>query len=304
MDLAQYTTYVGRSLPVYTVGNSPWRLYRGILEPIAPPHMVGLVDRQEVHSVMQESGALMARWIDGWDTDACDWWYVCCDDPNYDIHMIPSKSRRKVIRRGLSRCEVRTISPEEFAATGHAVYKAAVSRHAGRDHIASQEEFVKGIEKAAELNAWEIWGAFYNGQLAAYVVCLVIEDAVIKSSSKSDPHLLKVNPNDAVSFVLTKHYIRENKARYVSSGARSIYHETNVQNFMLTHGYRQIYCPLRVEFRRDILPIVKSGIGHWGRYLGLNKLLPGKMGKIRAACELARIAKRCQDIVGESSGSN
>ena len=304
MDLQQYAEYVGRSLPVHWIDGLPWRVSRRMLEPICPPHMMQPVNRQKIQQVMRQSGALLARWVDDWDTPPCDWWYVCCDDPLYDIEHVPSHSRRKKIRRGLRNCEVRRVPLDEFLTKGYPVYQAASRLYTGHFSMPSRQRFEDGAREAAESDAWETWGAFHDGELAAFFVCIVIGDMVARSSSKSDPAHHKANPNDAASFTLTKHYLQDRKMRYISAGARSVYHETNVQELLLSQGYRQVHCPIRVEIDRKLAAVIASGVGKWGKYLGLSKLLRGQMATLQALSALVRIAKACEHILPARQGQD
>ncbi|NOZ78908.1 MAG: GNAT family N-acetyltransferase [Acidobacteria bacterium] len=296
MDIRSYADYVADTMPVRWIGSLPWRVHRRILTPIAPPHLVGPVDLAAIRKVMRADGTLLARWTDAWDTAECQWWHICCDDPQYDLDRIPKSRRRNSVRKALRLCEVRLLSPDEFMAKGYDVYRAAVAHYTGPAPVATRQQFEQGIAAAARYDAWQTWGAFVDGKLAAYVVCLVIGDAVLRSSSKSDPAMHRSRPNEATSFVLTRHYLRDEKVSYVSAGCRSISHDTNVQDFLLSMGYRRIYSPLRVVLGGMLSAVIKTGVGRWGRYVGLARLRPALMDKLAATDAAVRIAKACRSV--------
>jgi len=267
-----------------------------MLEPVCGPHKPITVSRREIRGALRRTGAALAAWTDNWDTPECQWWWVCCDDTEYDISRIRSKRRRGEIRRSLKRCEVRRVEAEWFAEHGYPVYLAAHGRYGQDVRPVSAEEFARNALHNAEYAGRETWGAFVEGQLAAYLSCIIIDDMVSLSSSKSDPERLNARPNTALTYTLTHHYLRERGFGFTTCGSRVLLHHTNVQDFRESLGYRRIYCPLRAMLCPALAFAVGTGVQNWGRYLGLGRILSGPMNKLRAVGSLVRIAQACKNI--------
>ena len=106
------------------VSGAPWALTDRILRPLTMPHRMAPVDRAAIRAALKDSGALFAQWTEGWDTQACEWWHICCDQRDYDISQF-RKVARYDVRRGLQECEVRKVDNEWFAENGFPVYAAA-----------------------------------------------------------------------------------------------------------------------------------------------------------------------------------
>jgi hypothetical protein len=52
---------------------------------------------------------------------------------------------------------------------------------------------------------------------------------------------------------MNRYYINEQKFLYVNDGARSISHDTNIQNFLIDKfHFRKAYCKLNIIYRWDI----------------------------------------------------
>ena len=138
------------------------------------------------------------------------------------------------------------IDPLWFANNGYAVYVAAF-RHYGTPPPLSEDRFVHEFTVHAGYPGRETWGAFVAGTLVAWESCLVIGDASLSSSSKSDPAYHKYLPNNALVYEVTRHYLLERGMRYHSGGTRTLLHQTNRHAFRERMGYRKVYCYLRLE---------------------------------------------------------
>ncbi len=290
-----YVKHVAGSHTVVRVGGVPWRMARRMLEPLPMPHRPVRPDRGEVRRAMKETGAALARWHDAWDTEPCDWWWICCDDPAYDVERFGKRARRSV-RVGLRRCEVRQVQADWLAENGYRVYASAHERYGGQLEPSPPEKFADAIRRMADCEAIEIWGGFAESSLIAYAVCLVFDHAVNLSAVKSDPEMMNKQANSALVYELTRHYLTERHMAYVTDGCRTLHHQTSFQEFLERMGYRRIYCPLRAEFARLPALVLATGLPRWGPRLGLGKLAPRAVERLRAVDRVADIAAASRTI--------
>jgi hypothetical protein len=288
-----YVGYVAQKYPVHWIDGLPWRIKNRILEPIVPPHQVARVSHAQVRATVARSDALLARWNEGWDTAPCAWWWICCDDREYDIDRLPRRGRRGA-RQGLARCDVRRIDAAYLGEQGYAVYAAAHARYPGHVQSVPAAGFVEEIRKSGESGFYDNWGCFVEGRLAAYVRCILLDDVVIVSEVKSDPAQLGAKPNNALIYALTRDYMRSATVRYVTDGSRTVHHETAFQNFLEELGFRRIYCPLQVAMRPLLAAAIRLHAGAVSRQVGLARFMPGLTGKLEAATALWSIARSCR----------
>jgi hypothetical protein len=295
MNLRAYAEFIADIRPVVWIGDCPWSVDGRVLQPLAPPHSMGVVERSRVRHAMRRTGAYLARWNEGWDMGECEWWYICCDDHQYDLAKL-SHNRRRNINKALRRTEVRRVDMRWFAENAFEVYYASFSRYGIGAAPGTREVFVRGALRAAQCAAVEAWGAFCEGKMIAYMTCLCIDDICLISGNKWDPRYRSAQANDALEYTLTRHYLVDRGMRYVSTGARVVHHETDTQEYDLTFGYRRVFCPLRVELSLLTKAVVRSGVATWGKHVGLWNLAPHTMRNIQAVTSLMDIARLSSNV--------
>jgi hypothetical protein len=296
MTLDEYAEHVARFSTVVSIDGKPWRMESRVLAPMAMPHRAAPVDRAKVRHAMRETGALVARWTDAWDTEPCDYWFLCCDDPEYDVDKIPSKNVRRDVRAGLRHCEVRRVEPAWIAEHGYQVCAAAYERGGHETVLVSEQDYLSGTKIMAELDGFEVWAAFIGRTLVSFAQCIVMDDAVNVWSVKTEPAYLKCCPNNALWYELTRDYLRSRGLIYVTAGGRAIHHPGNIEGFRERMGWRRVYCPFRLELAPVAVAVVASRAHQWARWLGLGRLSPRTMASLKAVASLAKIAESCRAV--------
>jgi hypothetical protein len=286
-----YAAHFARHWSVFSVDGSPWELRDRILRPLALPHDRRKVDRESVRRVMRRTRAVLAEWSEGWDTEPSDWWYICCDDADYDLSHL-RRGPRYETRQGLKNCEIKVLDPSWCAQNGYAVYQAAY-RHYGTPTPLQEDEFVRQFTVHAQYPGRETWGAFVGTRLVAWESCVVVGDAVMSASAKSDPAFFKAHPNNALVYTFTKHYLRERGLRYVTSGARPLLHRTNAQEFKERMGYRKIYSRLCTQLSWIGSLVARTRPHDLARRLGLGERLGDRAEQLDAFVAAVEISRRC-----------
>jgi len=301
--LEEYVKYLAKCGWLVWVGDSPWVLEGRRLTPATPPHRTATVRLEDLRQAMRRAGAWIALWNDSWDTPPGPWWWICCDNRQYDLDSL-SSNRRSNVRRGLRRCEVRLIEAADFAERGYEVYAAAFERYGSDLEPISREYFKEGVNLWAQYPGRERWGAFVDGRLAAYARCIVVDDVVFASEIKADPALLKSYPNEALWFTLTAHYLKERGMSYVTDGWRVLQHQTNVQDFLQSMGYRRIYCSLRVMMHPLLDLAVRCRAQWWAEMVLMPQWAPGLFGRVKAVTAAHGVARACaRDESAHPSGT-
>ena len=86
--------------------------------------------REGIRRILKQYGAWGAIWSYDWDCgQEGPWYWIVCDDPEYDLDKFKSRNTRKLIRRGLKRTQVRRVEPEWLARNGYQTYFQALSRY-------------------------------------------------------------------------------------------------------------------------------------------------------------------------------
>lgn len=230
-----------------------WRKYQGILLPDLAPHEEITVSETQCSYLFEKTNALLVRWHTGFDRqDPTFFWHVIKDGPS-TLEMLSVNTRSKV-RRGLKRCRVTRTDAEDLVDDGYQVYRKAFDRYRTYARGLNEEEFRKEFLAMGLDPTWEFWGIWdRNGQLIGYSQNRLQSESCNYSTIKFDPEFLKLYPSYALFFEMNNHYLNERKLRYVNDGARSIGHETNIQNFLIEKfQFRKAYSQLHLVYCRKI----------------------------------------------------
>ncbi len=242
LSFQEYAKHVS---DVIWIDGIPWNLYGRVLMPLCMPHVPINVDRSELRRAMSRTHALLGCWTTHWDAfDNSEWWWTVCDQENYELDSIRSSRGRRSVRKGLRDCNVHRIEGARFPYLTYPIYKEQVERYGMPSPTLHQ--YVKHTAQLAEYPGTEFWGAFYSGDLAAYAVCLIVDEAVSLGSMKSDIRLHRHQPNAALFYTLSKHYL-DSGLKYITNGSQTLWHPTTVNEFLETIGFHKRFCKVNVE---------------------------------------------------------
>ncbi|MBT6014217.1 MAG: hypothetical protein HOG85_05290 [Flavobacteriales bacterium] len=230
-----------------------WRRYNGALVPLVPPHVD--VDITDIDEKISETNSYFARWTSDFDSKReGEFWYVIQDNP-MEIEDY-SKNTRSKIRRGLKKCSVELVNKLRILEEGFECYNAAFLNY--NTHLLSKTIFEFENEILELEGEWEFWGIFYENKMIGYSQNKIVGDYCDYSTIKFHPDYLKLYPSYSLFFTMNKYYLNEKKFKYVNDGARSISHETNIQEFLVQKfQFRKAYCKLHVHYSPKIKMILK-----------------------------------------------
>ena len=229
-----------------------WYKYHGALLPRIKPDCNISLSKKEQKELLKLSKAYFIRWCDEWDRDGGEFWYVIKDQKE-DLASYKSKVRNQ-IRKGLKHCRVERVSKEYIAKNAYAVYRKAFKRYDTFIDMGTAEQFKNNFNRQDNRDYWAV---FVGERLVAYAENILWKNACEYSSVKLDPDYLKLYPAYALFFTMNLYYLNEKNLRYVSDGARSLSHDTKIQEFLIKKFYfRKAFCRLNVTYRKDIQRIV------------------------------------------------
>ena len=223
-----------------------WRKYNGSLMPDQPPHILVNDSENVIAKKIKEHNSYFARWTSNFDCHKqTDFWYVI-NDRHLKIEDY-SKNTRSKIRRGLKNCIVKVVSLAVMKEFGYECYKYAFENYNTHLQPKSNLEFADDLD--ALDRQWEFWGVFFDGKLIGYSQNSIVKDYCDYSTIKFHPKYLKYYPSYALFFSMNAYYLNEMKFKYVNDGARSISHETNIQEFLIQKfQFRKAYCKLHLSY--------------------------------------------------------
>jgi hypothetical protein len=143
------------------------------------------------------------------------------------------------------------VEPQWLADNGYACYTSAFSRYRNAEPD-SKEEFQR-VCRGAIGGPFEFWAVFVGDQLAGYEKFVVGPDYAASLVLKLDPNYIHESIGPALKDTTLSTYVTQ-QGKTMHNGFRSVIHETNTHDFLLTLGFSRAYCDLKIVYR----PAVKA----------------------------------------------
>jgi hypothetical protein len=158
-------------------------------------------------------------------------------DKGYDLAHASARMRTR-IRRGLEQCSVRRVSFAELRGQGLPLNVDTLARQNRPDaHFTSPARWARWCEAAAACESLHAWGAFAEGQLAAYAIVLQMGTAAIVLYQMSATALREREANPALNFALTYHLARAPGITAVSFGHVGLDTTSGLDQYKRSLGY-------------------------------------------------------------------
>ena len=143
---------------------------------------------------------------------------------------------------------------------GYVVYKAAFLKYGSKEDMMSFADFCERIERTDD--NYDCWGCRVKetGKVAAFLIAHKVGDYCEYETSKADPNYLpRYYPLYGLYYERDKYYLDEKGYKFVISGARSLTHHSNIQNFLIEKfGFRKAYCHIKITYKWWFGIVVKS----------------------------------------------
>lgn len=218
-----------------------------LLTYVGPP-LKSDIDRKELKRFLAKRSAFGAIWYYDDDyTDQGPWYRTACDQGDYDIDLIESKSFRRKVRVCLKRCQIRLIDLPDMIEKIYGVYLQACKRYTNPDFI-SQDQFKADLLAKSKTHDLKTFGVFYEETLIAYMIIIDFNDCAMGYLAAFDPDYSRHCPMYGLCYFSANYFVTECGYKEFNRGTRPLLHETNIDEFLLKLGYRKKYCRLGVFF--------------------------------------------------------
>lgn len=238
--------------------NVRWRMYQSILIPDIPPHHEVNPSPKTIKRLFRTYKPLLIRWTNNWDLqDSTKFWYIIKDTPE-ELSTF-SKNTRSKVNRGLKRNTIIKVNAEYIAKNGYEVYKEAFKRYNTFLKPLDKKGFFEMLEAKPNNKTMHYWAIISKKEqtLVGFSINILQEETVNYSIIKFHPQYLKDYISYALIHKMNEYYLNGKELLYVNDGARSISHETNIQDFLTSKfHFRKAYCKLNIRYRWDIKIII------------------------------------------------
>jgi hypothetical protein len=182
---------------------------------------------------------------------------IVCSDKNYDLPVLESKSRNQT-RRGLENFEIKKISFSELAQLGNPLNVDTLTRQGRNPHAWNENRWKLYCDATDGLDGFEAWGAFTGGKLASFIMGFQMEDHFTFLHQSSASEYLRLYPNNALVFTVTKLKLALPEVNTVSYGPQSLDAPESLDTFKFNMGYQKKPMKQRIVFN----PLVKPFVGN------------------------------------------
>jgi len=235
-----------------------WRRHHGALVPLQMPHTVSsCLNEAELGAALVRNRAAFARWEEEFDQlDGGEWWHVIKDEP--ESLECRSNNTRSKIRRGAKKFDVESVSRGEIMTEGYPVYRSAFQRYDTFENVLPKSAFCDAIScLPEEVEFWSVRDK-KTRELVAFSENLVRDGACFYVSMWFRPEGMKRYAGYVLFYEMNCYYLNQKNMSYVSDGARSISHQTNIHEFLIQKfGFRRAYAKLRVVYAPGVGLVVK-----------------------------------------------
>lgn len=180
---------------------------------------------------------------------------IVCDLEDYGLERLSQNVRSKV-RRGLRRCEVRQVPIPQLAVLGRTADTDTLSRQ-GRTWRFGGAQWDR-YWAAADRPGMEAWGAFVQGELAAFLLTADLDDCVEFLLARSRSDRLDAYPNNALIFTVAEEMLVKRRMKKVTFGLESLEPVGPLDQFKFGMGFRQEPIRQRVVFHPILQTLLRS----------------------------------------------
>ncbi len=239
-DLVHHLAAGGEPCATTAAGTQAWIQYpRGVLLrfPLDCPEPV---DAKVCASLLGRRGVRVLNYLvvpDEWHPANCVH-YVSADG-GYELGKLDRQARQNV-RRGLKSFELRLCTWEEWATKGLAAFAETEARHG---YVAEEGAFRCMVARWKDQPFHEIWGAWREGELAAWLTVLKIDDWAMVDLVRSRTDALSGRPNNALLYLASRRALVEERRRYVTLGTSSLQlgaDEQSMHRYKVDMGYQAV----------------------------------------------------------------
>jgi len=229
-----------------------WRDNQRGLFLLSPPNRLEGFNRKKAKSLLESSGELFVRWETDFDNIAeSHWWHVIRDEP-LSMESL-SKNTRSKLRRGLKAFKCGPVLRDDILSYGYDVYRKAYTRYETHEKECSPTEFSEAIKSLPEET--EFWGVRcrITNELVAFSENYVECQTCFYNTIWFDPSALRQYSSYALFFQMTRYYLEDRSFQYVSDGARSLSHQTQIHDFLESKfGFRKAYARLHTHYEFNL----------------------------------------------------
>jgi hypothetical protein len=244
-----------------------WHQYEAYSAVRVPSFYCGCPTSRELLGLWWRFAPMVSFLTEGRESDASGSWLYLCRDRHYGLEFLDHGARGNV-RKALRELTFGFLTFDEVMQKGLAAFVDNRQRFGLNDGTRVAFEAEYGWMR--EVPGVRFLGAWFGGELAAFVSLNVVDDWVEVTTRCSMQSHLHLRPNDALLYLVLRHFLVDRGCRVVSAGVSSLEQtpsSAGLHRFKMKLGFQAI--PVRREFRMH--PMLRGMACRFG--VGILKLL-------------------------------
>ena len=178
-------------------------------------------------------------------------------NPDYDLGSQHQKARNQT-RRGLENCVVEQVDLKSLIEDGLPLNQDTALRQGRESQYADPNYWRKYCQAAQATAGVSAWGAFVNGQLAAFLVAIEVNDWVEWVVNHSATSFRDKYPNNALALKAAQHFFQEKKCKGICYGLGSLEATPDLDHFKSRMGWTLQPIKQRLLFSKKIQWMVSA----------------------------------------------
>ena len=225
-----------------------WRDNQGGIFPLSPPFKLAGMDESKARQIMKDHRALFLRWESDFDQiEEGGWWHIVKNQAD-PLETLPKKTRY-MVRKAAREYEARPVDVGTIVDNGYDVYTQAYKRYNTHEPMFSRTRFCGAVKELPKET--EFWGVYEkaSGRLVAFSENYVEAETCFYVTMWIEPESLTKFAGYLLFHEMELHYLGDRGFKYISDGARSLSHDTNIHNFLISKfKFRKAFARLHVVY--------------------------------------------------------
>lgn len=231
-----------------------------------PYHWLISPSQQELDHLLQHNKILAIRYSTPIDAPEGKVSYHLVRSGAYNLEDLHGKTR-KYVAQGLSNLTIKSVPFSMMAEQGWGLQHDTLQRQ-NRTNSMQQTEWVNLCVAAENIPGFEAWGAFAQGEMAAGLITVHIDDTYHLLYLMSHSQYLSLHVNHTLYYAVTNQFLAREGIKLVFSTLESLDAAQDIDTFK----FRLAYQPKPVRQRVVFHPILRPFASKTARRL-LNRLL-------------------------------
>jgi hypothetical protein len=200
-----------------------------------PDHAPASPTPSAIARVARAGRALVVRYVAEGEPTPGRGLFVC-SDRDYGLGALHPKARSQT-RSGLVRCTVEQIAPSLLAEAGYPLNEDTWKRQGRSPRCMSRNAWARMCSAATGASGVEAWAAFVGRDLAAFMLCALVEGCYTILYQSSATRFLGDHPNNALAYTVARAALDRRDVDFVSYGLRSVEPTPGLDRFKERMGF-------------------------------------------------------------------